>query len=125
RGTLLGIEIALLDVVSRSLGMRISELLGENRSEIGVSISTISTTTTVEDVAGKVAKQKRFPMTRIKGSGNVQADSELLRQAHLGNQLSGLAKPLWIDINEAMTFDVADEFIRKVADEMISGHLPD
>lgn len=125
RGTLLGIEVAILDAVSRAMGLRLSELLGEQRQDIDISISTISTTTEVAGVAEKVRRQKRFPMTRLKGRGDLGENLDLLAAAAGANAEAGRSKSLWIDLNEAMNLESAAQFVRAAATKMAAGDLPD
>lgn len=124
RGTLLGIEVALLDLASRALGLRISQLLTERRNRARVSIATISTTAALSEVGDRAARQKRFPITRLKGAGSVAENLALLRAAAQGNAAAGRSKPLWIDINEAMDLGTATEFVRLAAAQMAAGELP-
>ena len=124
RGTLLGIEVALLDVCARALDLRISELIGEKREEVRVSISTISTSVGLDAVASRAARQKRFPVTRLKGGSEVEYNIDLLRAAAAGNEAAGRVKPLWIDINEAMDLSTAKAFVRRAAEEMARGNIP-
>ncbi|WP_159619783.1 Mur ligase family protein [Ruania rhizosphaerae] len=124
RGTLLGVEVALLDLVSRYFDVRLSELLGEQRLDVPISISTISTSVAASDVVEKVSRQTRFPITRLKGRAGVKSNLDLLSAAVQGNQRIGERKPLWIDLNEAMTFETASDFVAEVAGLMKSGELP-
>src|SRR5690625_3866922 len=82
RGTLLGIEVALLDIAARAHGIRLSQLLGEVRSDIHVSISTISSAVDLSVVGERVSKQVRFPLTRLKGGGDIDHNFALLDAAH-------------------------------------------
>src|SRR5699024_4876157 len=79
RGTLLGVEVALLDAVARALGVKISALLGERREDVSISISTISTASDLGKLEATLARQAKFPMTRVKGTGELERDVELLR----------------------------------------------
>jgi D-alanine-D-alanine ligase-like ATP-grasp enzyme/L-alanine-DL-glutamate epimerase-like enolase superfamily enzyme len=124
RGTLLGIEVALLDVAARALGLQLCELLGKQRDTIGISISTISASTSIDDVAQKVVRQVRFPMTRVKGAGDLAYDLRLLEVVTRANRSASREKPLWIDINEALDFQAAAELVRELANRMGSGALP-
>lgn len=124
RGTLLGIEVALLDLAARALGLRISQLLTERRNRARISIATISTTADLSEIADRAGRQKRFPITRLKGAGSVEDNLALLREAARGNTAAGRVKPLWIDINEAMDLGTATEFVRASAAQMASGDLP-
>ncbi|WP_022919014.1 Mur ligase family protein [Ruania albidiflava] len=124
RGTLLGVEVALLDLAARAMGLRISQLLTERRSRARISIATISTTATLSEIGDRAARQKRFPITRLKGDGSLEHNLALLRAAATGNAAAGRPKPLWIDINEAMDLDAASEFVRAAAAQMAAGELP-
>lgn len=118
RGTLLGIEVALLDLAARASGTQIADLLGRERDEIAISISTISTTTSPEAIAAKVVKQKRYPISRVKGTGDVDRDVSSLLRITEANQSQGWEKPIWMDINEASTRASAEEFVERVAEAM-------
>jgi D-alanine-D-alanine ligase-like ATP-grasp enzyme/L-alanine-DL-glutamate epimerase-like enolase superfamily enzyme len=124
RGTLLGIEVALLDVASQALGLQMSELLGKRRDDIAISISTISSSTQLQDVAEKVIKQTRFPMTRVKGVGDLEYNWSLLETVFNANRSVQRDKPIWMDINEALDFSAASTFIQGIVDRMEAGTLP-
>ena len=124
RGTLLGIEVALLDVAAQWLDLQIAELLGKQRDEIGISISTISSSTRLEAVADKAIKQVRYPMTRVKGTGDNDYNLQLLDVVARANRSVGREKPLWIDINEALDYPGAADLLRRLAGVMASGALP-
>jgi L-alanine-DL-glutamate epimerase-like enolase superfamily enzyme len=124
RGTLLGAEVALLDVVSRVLRLEIAELLGKKREEVRISISTISSSTDMDDVARRVIKQARFPMTRVKGTGDLAHDLELLDLVNRANRSVRREKSLWIDINEALDLDAAARLVRELVQRMAAGALP-
>ncbi|HIZ36681.1 MAG TPA: hypothetical protein H9815_12960 [Candidatus Ruania gallistercoris] len=124
RGTLLGIEVALLDLAARGLGLRISQLLTERRNRARISIGTISTTAALEEIGDRAARQRRFPITRLKGAGSVQHNLAVLGAAARGNAAANRVKPLWIDINEAMDLPTATDFVRQAAAQMAAGELP-
>lgn len=124
RGTLLGIEVALLDMVSRALGCQISDLLGRQRDEIAISISTISTSTGLDQLGEKVTKQLRYPITRVKGSGDVDKDVEIFKTIASANNRLGEEKPIWMDINEASTRQTAKAFIERLVPLMANNTLP-
>jgi D-alanine-D-alanine ligase-like ATP-grasp enzyme/L-alanine-DL-glutamate epimerase-like enolase superfamily enzyme len=124
RGTLLGLEVAVLDIVSRALGLQISELLGKQRDEISISISTISSSTDLNQVWEKVTRQTRFPMTRVKGLGDIAHDLQLLDLVTRANRSVDREKPLWIDINEAMDYRAAADLVHRLAERMGAGQLP-
>lgn len=124
RGTLLGIEIALLDFVSRSMEKPLSRLLGQERDDIQITVSTLSTQNSEEQFRKRVRRQAKYPMVRVKGVGDITKDSELLRLIHAANQSTGNSKPIWMDLNEGFNEDDAFEFVRRVAQEMKDGNAP-
>ncbi|QSB15249.1 CapA family protein [Natronosporangium hydrolyticum] len=124
RGTLLGIETALLDVVSHALGIQLADLLGRQRDDIGISISTISSSNDLAQVKEKTIKQVRFPMTRVKGTGDIAYDLSLLGVVTEANRSVGRERPIWIDINEALDYDGAVRLLTEIADRMGRGELP-
>lgn len=124
RGTLLGIEVAMLDLVSRAMGIEVSELLGKERDRVAISISTISSAGGLETIEKRVAIQKRFPMTRVKGVGDIEYDLGLMREVARVNGNLGRDKPIWIDINEAHDQEAAENFISAVARLMASSEIP-
>lgn len=124
RGTMLGIEVALLDAAARALDLQLSELLGKQRDEIGISISTIGANVDLTEVPERVIKQQRFPMTRVKGVGDLSRDLVLLETVAQANRSVGREKPLWIDINEGLQYEDAAALLREIAGRMSKGILP-
>lgn len=124
RGTMLGIEIALLDAVSRSMGLKLSELLGEKRQEIRISISTISTSSNLDKLERTLERQAKYPMTRVKGTGAIDRDIELMSRVAAINTAANRQKPVWIDTNEGLTPEAARTFIDRLVDRMAAGAIP-
>ncbi|GFZ96715.1 CapA family protein [Nesterenkonia alkaliphila] len=124
RGTLLGIEVALLDLVSRALGLPLSQVLGEQRDEVAITVSTLSTQNSPEAFRRKVGGQKRYPMVRVKGVGEFDKDTELLRIVHEANLAAGRTKNIWMDNNEGFDVDEAKRFITHIAEEISADRLP-
>lgn len=124
RGTTLGIEVALLDAAARALNLQLAELLGKRRDQIGISISTIGANVELAKVPERVIKQQRFPMTRVKGVGDLTKDLELLETVASANRSVGREKPLWIDINEGLRYEEAADLLRAIAEKMAKGILP-
>ncbi|WP_158412384.1 enolase C-terminal domain-like protein [Ilumatobacter nonamiensis] len=128
RGTLLGIEVALLDAVSQALGLALHELLGTHRSEVFVSSDTLSTVSGAnldDEFRRKVRNRaERFGAVRIKGFGDVERDLRLLRA--VGDQLGEMSRDniLWIDQNCGLSDGEADHFVDEVAKSMCDGALP-
>jgi L-alanine-DL-glutamate epimerase-like enolase superfamily enzyme/D-alanine-D-alanine ligase-like ATP-grasp enzyme/acylphosphatase len=125
RGTLLGIEVALLDLVARHLDVSLATLLGPIRSEVQVTVRTLSTQNDEAELRRKVTRQHGvFPTVRVKGTGDGDRDLAVLRLVHEANLEAGGPKPLWIDQNEGASPDEADAFVDAVAAAMAAGDLP-
>lgn len=125
RGTLLGIEVALLDLAARGCGRTVAQLLGQQRDTVPVSASTIQTRYPIDRLGTKIAQQmERWPVTRLKGSGEVDLDLERLRVAHRVNSSQGRDKLAWLDANEGMTNEQAHDFIERLARGMKSEEMP-
>lgn len=124
RGTLLGIEVALLDLVARALEVPLSKLLGEERNEVDITVSTLSTQNSLEEFKRKVERQIKYPMVRVKGKGDFVGDSRLLSLVHEANRSVGYEKPIWMDLNEGFDESGAVEFIEHVAAQINEGALP-
>src|SRR5699024_12434630 len=105
-------SVALPDLAARAMGLRISQLLTERRSRARISIATISTTATLSEIGDRAARQKRFPITRLKGDGSLEHNLALLQAAATGNAAAGRPKPLWINVNEALDLHAASEVLR-------------
>lgn len=125
RGTLLGIEVALLDLVSRALNLPLSEVLGQERDSVTITVSTLSTQNSAEQFRKKVEKQGRYPMVRVKGIGDFDKDSSLLELVHSANQAAGRSKPIWMDLNEGFDEPGAVGFLKYVAEAIRDGRLPE
>lgn len=125
RGTLLGLEVALLDLSAQHLRLHLSQLLGERRTVVPVSSSTVSALSDVESMRAKVAAQvTRWPTTRLKGRGELEGDLDMLRIAAEEHRRAEVDKPLWIDVNGAMSPATASAFVEHIAREVRSGQLP-
>ncbi|MDV6011072.1 ATP-grasp fold amidoligase family protein [Haloechinothrix sp. LS1_15] len=123
RGTLFGIEVALLDVVAQSLQLRISDLLGGAREELEVSAAPLAPELEAGELARRVARQRRFPVTRLRASGELDADWRRLEVAAAANRDAGWDKPLWLDLDGAHAGETATRFVEGVATRMRSDAL--
>lgn len=124
RGTLLGIEVALLDLIARAMQIEVADLIGKQRDKVSISISTISSIHKPEVIGKKVAIQKRFPMTRVKGKGIIDYDIAIMKEVARANRGLQRDKPIWIDINEAHDLRTAELFVKAVARLMAESSLP-
>jgi L-alanine-DL-glutamate epimerase-like enolase superfamily enzyme len=124
RGTLLGIEIALLDTAARALDLELSELLGKRRDEIGISASMVSSSTKLEEIEQRIRQQHRYPMSRVRGIGNLDHDWRLLELVAATNRAVGRSKPILAGINEGFDLDQGATFVDGVVERMARGDLP-
>lgn len=125
RGCLLGFEVALLDLVSRSLSLSMTELLGRHRDNVEITVRTLSTQNTMERLKDRVQRQAHtFPMVRIKGKGDLSKDRELLLLIHATNLSAKVDKPIWMDLNEGFAPETAKQFIGQIAEDIQAGLLP-
>lgn len=127
RGSLLGLEIALLDLAGRALDVSIAEVLGgEKRNEVLVTATTTSTENTPEQLRHKTTRQAHmYPMNRVKGRGDQVKDLSALKIMHSANLSAGTPKPIWMDINEGFDTESARAFIAELAEGISAGALPE
>lgn len=96
RGTLMGIETALLDVVAQGLDLSVAELLGVH--------------------AGKAA-------TAVPLVGAAVVEDTLALMEEAAARRNG-DEPLWVDLRGALNPHSAGDFIRQVANAISAGLLP-
>ncbi|NED97153.1 ATP-grasp domain-containing protein [Phytoactinopolyspora alkaliphila] len=99
RGTLFGIETALLDVAARGLEVSVAELLGIHGEKVATSSPLVAMSARAEN--------------------NVATLEEAVAE-HGGVD----ERPLWVDLRGSMTPPAASEFIRLVADAAGDRRLP-
>lgn len=126
RGSLLGIEVALLDLAGRALNVPIATLLGQVRDKVEITVRTLSTQNTEDEFRKKITSQaQRYPMVRIKGKGEIDEDLQLLRMVHQTNKDAEAPKPIWMDLNEGFEPGAASTFVKRIARDIRKGVLPD
>jgi L-alanine-DL-glutamate epimerase-like enolase superfamily enzyme len=126
RGTLAGVDMALLDLVARSHGRTVSDLLGRRRVDAPITAATISSLRDPETVRRKThAYRDRFPMSRLKASGDPGADLATAVAVAEVNRRADAAKPVWLDVNGGYEPDTAARFVDEVTDLVRRGRLPD
>ncbi|MBA0124301.1 hypothetical protein H0B56_01960 [Haloechinothrix sp. YIM 98757] len=124
RGTLFGIEVALLDTAARALDLQVSELLGGTREHVGISGSRIPSGGAPDAAAERAIRQRRYPVTRLQGVGAVEHDWTLLETVARANRSADLDRPIWLELAEALDAGGAARFVDGVAARMASGELP-
>ena len=104
RGTLCGIEMAMLDLVStRQVGLPLASFLGRRRWEPVISASTFSAMNEPAEIERRMRSRRRhYPVYQFKGTGDLGRDLEVLRIAFAAVlRQEGVEKPLWLDANGA------------------------
>ncbi|MGO1522404.1 MAG: enolase C-terminal domain-like protein [Nesterenkonia sp.] len=127
RGSLLGLEIALLDLAAQALNVPMTELLGgARRPQVAVTASTISTEVTAEELRTRIARQaRRNLVNRVKGRGDSAKDLATLKVIHSANLSAGTPKMVWMDVNEGFSPETARTFVADLAAGIAAGELPE
>jgi L-alanine-DL-glutamate epimerase-like enolase superfamily enzyme len=126
RGTLAGVDMALLDLVARSNRRTVSDLLGRRRDHAPITAATISSRRDAETVERKThAYRDRFPMSRLKATGDPTADLATAVAVAEVNRRAAAPKPVWLDVNGGYEPDTAERFVVEVTDLVRRGQLPD
>jgi L-alanine-DL-glutamate epimerase-like enolase superfamily enzyme len=126
RGTLAGVDMALLDLVARSNGRTVSDLLGRRRDHAPITAATISSLRDAETVRRKThAYRDRFPMSRLKATGDPGADLAMAVAVAEVNRRADAPKPVWLDVNGGYEHDTAERFVIELTDLVRRGLLPD
>ena len=125
RGTLCGIEMAMLDLVSKALGLPLASFLGRRRSEPVISASTFSAMNEPAEIERRMRSRRRhYPVYQFKGTGELGRDLEVLRIAAAVLRQEGVEKPLWLDANGAYSTSGAAELVAALATLMRTSVLP-
>lgn len=128
RGTLLGIELALLDMFARGLQLPLHELLGQQRDEApGMPLSGSADASTSELRRLLRRQFGRYPRLRIKGRDRVvSAVGQMEKAADVDRSRLGQHEhlPLWVEFDGGLTREAASSLIAEVALSMAAGFLP-
>lgn len=128
RGTLLGLEVALLDLTARALEVPLAELLGTHRSSIAGHPTGAPAQESTKALRERLREQDTaFPVTHLSGLGTVQENIDLLTTAAETNRSDKVGagnQPLWINLQGALGTRDATEFVKTVARLSKAGTLP-
>ena len=124
RGSLVGIETALLDIASQAFNQRLGVFLGGYRSDLTVSAITTPAGTDFSAYRPRLEKYGAlYPGWRVKGDQRQDVNFDYLRQlSHLNRQYNG-SKFIWLDLNEALTPEMAASFIDQIGAAKASGEI--
>lgn len=128
RGTLLGVELALLDMFARALGVPLYELLGQTRDQAPGTPPSASAEASTSELRRLLRHQfGRYPRLRIKGRDRVEAAvGQMEKAADVDRSRLGQHEhlPLWVEFDGALTREAASSLIRETAKSMTAGFLP-
>ena len=131
-GTLLGVEVALLDLVARVRGTTVAQLLGKTRELAPIAPAPVfgfMSDSTMRDVLAEQAEH--YENVHLVAAGDVdQAVDFAERVAAINGEIaitdgeSVAEKALWINTNGSFSPEQAEQFIRKIMVSVNAGRLP-
>ncbi|OSM42635.1 acylphosphatase [Nesterenkonia sp. PF2B19] len=128
RGTLLGVEVALLDLFARAAGVPLHELLGTVRHEAPVFPAVVPSRMPLKRMRRRLkARAGRHERIRTVGGRSVEKSVdalEILSTVSRSRAVGQGEKPLWVEGSGLMDRDQAMELVEEIATSMVRGHLP-
>lgn len=128
RGTLLGVETALLDLIGKASGLPLYELLGRVRDEAPLIPRPVRPSQPHTKIRASLGRQAgRFEAVRVAGSRDVEKTADFLDLVGLiarSRQVQQAEKPLWLEMDGAMDREEATALVSEIADSMNKGYLP-
>ncbi|MDN6637671.1 MAG: acylphosphatase [Yaniella sp.] len=126
RGTMLGIEVALLDLISSARNETLSRLLGQRRDTaplMGIALSPNTDPETLKANLNEQANTQQF--ARLIGVDDPAANIEFLDTvAAINRELGVPDKPLLLDLDGALNREQATLCVRMIAKGVNNGTLP-
>lgn len=115
-GTLLGLEIALLDLSAKARGITLAQLLGQKREAAPLAPPSFSPKTKFNRLRRELSTQAdSYERTRLTGGASSEMTLdflELVATVNRQRRQGRLTKPLWLDLNGALTREEASEFVQ-------------
>lgn len=127
RGTLVGLETALLDLLARALEMPLVTILGSRRTTVAAHTHAVSARTSREQLRELLRDGSTFPATLLEGTDDVEENVALLESAaetNASEYVGAPDKPLWIDLNGRLNRHQASDFVKQVVHSIAAGRLP-
>ncbi|MDS2174058.1 acylphosphatase [Nesterenkonia sp. CL21] len=128
RGTLLGVEVALLDLFARAAGTPLHRLLGTVRTEAPVFPPTIRAGSSVKSLRRTLRKHgDQYDRIRVECRPPVDKaldQLEALATVSRSRTLGGAEKPLWVECSGRLDREESSALVDEVARSMVRGHLP-
>lgn len=126
RGLLSGVEIALLDLAARQLGLTLSQLLGQQREQVAATATTSGTSQPLEKLAARFQQQAGvYRAFRCKGEDDAALNLQRLEAMREANRQAGTHLACWLDLNEALTPEGAKALVESLVAWMQASPHPE
>lgn len=128
RGTIMAVEIALLDLVARRFGLPLADLLGRVRDTAPLAPASLRPRLTESEISQRLRHQAgRSEYTRLLGTAELDESIEMMCTAafiNAGPVVAEFEKPQWIDFNGQLSEALAEQLLDRLVELMVSGDLP-
>ncbi|GAA1189632.1 acylphosphatase [Nesterenkonia xinjiangensis] len=128
RGTLLGLEVALLDLASRAHDLPLVDLLGRRRDAAPLAPTTVSPRADHQRVLDRLDGQReRYDHSRVTVPADVDEALAFLTDVTAANRAAGeeaADRPLWVTVARTLSSQEAHRLVGRLAREMSRGRLP-
>lgn len=128
RGTQLGIEVALLDLIAKARRETLAQLLGQKRDAAPMAPPALSPRTKLNTLQRTLKDQaESYEYTRLTGTDDLEKSLDFLELVTTTNRSRKVVQPhksLWIDLNGALNRDQASQLLQEVLQGATAGTLP-
>lgn len=125
RGTLLGLEVALLDLIARARREPLAKLLGQRRQTAQLAPPALSIHGDADRFRRQIETQTgKYEQVRVLGDADIDATLGFAAKAADLPADNESQKPLWIDMNGVLTRESATELVERVVEAASDGRLP-
>jgi D-alanine-D-alanine ligase-like ATP-grasp enzyme/L-alanine-DL-glutamate epimerase-like enolase superfamily enzyme/acylphosphatase len=128
RGTMLGIEIALLDLVAKARNETLAKLLGQKRQSAPKFTGAISASIDRKTLRRSLRREAdAYEYVRLTGVSDTAKNLHFLEQVakiNGGSRIGLPNKPLWLDLNGLLAPQQASDFVKAVVDAAVRYTLP-
>lgn len=128
RGTMLGLEVAVLDLLAKTRNVTLAQLLGQKREAAPLAPPAVSGRTKLNALQRTLKDHaETYEYTRLTGSEDTDSTLDLLDLVSTTNRSRTIgqpSKPLWLDLNGALTREQASKFLQEVTASATAGALP-
>lgn len=128
RGTLLGVDVALLDIAARARGTTLAQLLGKVRNTVPFGMCSLAVGMAPEQ-AEKLLTAWSEPgdLVRISGTGDIAENLDFMEFVTANGrrpEVDHADRPLLIDLNGNLTRPQAEQLVSDVVQAASEGRLP-